>query len=94
MENNSDKIIINSLMEEGRALYNIITAHVDEKQAACELGKDVITWANNLLMNASKNEPGQVNLIPPHIEEEEPKEEFQRGEHQSIGSGPGRRFSR
>ncbi len=86
MENKNDKIIFNSLREERDQLEMILTD--PDHDFHDERLERVINWANDLLMNASDNEPGQVNLIPLPVEEEEPKKEDQRGNHQSIGSGP------
>lgn len=86
MENNSEKIIMTTLREERDQLEMILTD--PDHDFHDERLERIINWANDLLMNASENEPGQVNLIPLPVEQEEPKKENQRGEHQSIGSGP------
>ena len=62
-----EKIIMNSLLEEREALEQIL---FDCRDASCriisttQLEEDIIDWANNLLLLASENEPGQVNLVP------------------------------
>lgn len=77
---------MNSLQEEGEQLQRILT-DPDHDFHNTRLDR-VITWANDLLLAASDNEPGQVNLIPLPVDEEVPKEKDQKSKHQSLGSGP------
>ena len=86
MENNSDKIIMNSLLEEREQLKRILTD--PDVQSVANMEDRIITWANDLLMAASDNEPGQVNLIPFPIPVEEMSDNIvQKNKHQSLGSG-------
>lgn len=86
MDNNSDKIIMNSLLEEREQLEMILT-DPDHDFHDTRLER-VISWTNDLLLAASENEPGEVNLIPYPEKKEVPKRKNTDLKHQSLGSGP------
>jgi hypothetical protein len=87
-----EPIIETSLMIEAEQLKRILASsdHREIKLAR------VITWANDLLMAASENEPGQVKLLPfPEVEEDESKAAevkpplIRKTPFQRIGTGSG-----
>lgn len=81
-------IIENSLLEGREALERILS---DKKQDPLQLEDRIITWANDLLLAASQDEPGRLQLIPypdqtgDQVKEDPPVEP--EGEYQVIGSG-------
>lgn len=78
----NEPIIENSLREEAEALHRIIKEEGNRK----DMERRVIDWANDLLMAAADNEPGQVKLLPSLVIERE--ELIKKHPHQRLGSGP------
>jgi len=84
----TEPIIENSLLEAREQLELILS---DKKQDSLQMEDRIITWANDMLMAATRNEPGQVRLVPPpdrnndQVKEDPPVEP--QGEYQIIGSG-------
>lgn len=80
-----------SLLEEREQLERILS---DKKQDPLQLEDRIITWANDMLLAAYYDEPGQVQLIPhpdqagDQVKVDPPVES--EGEYQSIGGGTGR----
>lgn len=87
MKDHSDKIIEYSLQESREQLERILADPDHDFQDTRE--ERIINWANDLLLGAADNEPGQVNLIPPlpPSEAEKPFTEEEESDHQIIGSG-------
>lgn len=79
---------MNSLLEEREQLERILA---DKSQDHLQLESRIIAWANDLLMAASENEPGQIQLVP-HPDRsgdkvKDPPADPQGSDHQTIGDG-------
>jgi len=78
MNKTSEKIIMNSLLEESERLHNIIVEWRNGPEPLFDLENNITDWANSLLLAASENEPDQVNLLPGPDPEREREKKTQR----------------